>query len=44
MKNVKELVIVMFAGILLASLPVVLLVIAFHEKIMENVSTGGIKG
>ena len=35
---------VYFAGILLASLPVVLLVIAFHEKIMENVSTGGIKG
>jgi len=35
---------VYFAGILLASLPVVLLVIAFHEKIMENVSAGGIKG
>ena len=35
---------VYFAGILLASLPVVLLVIAFHEKIMDNVSVGGIKG
>lgn len=35
---------VYFAGILLAALPVVLLVIAFHEKIMENVSAGGIKG
>ena len=35
---------VYFAGILLAALPVVLLVIAFHEKIMDNVSVGGIKG
>lgn len=35
---------VYFAGVLLAALPVVLLVIAFHEKIMENVSAGGIKG
>ena len=35
---------VYFAGILLASLPVVLLVALFHDKIMENVSAGGIKG
>ena len=35
---------VYFAGILMAAIPVVLLVIAFHEKIMENVSAGGIKG
>lgn len=32
------------AGVLLAALPVVLIVIAFHEKIMENMSVGGIKG
>ena len=35
---------VYFAGILLASLPVILLVTLFHDKIMENVSAGGIKG
>ena len=35
---------VYFAGILLASLPVVVLVALFHDKIMENVSAGGIKG
>ena len=35
---------VYFAGIVLASLPVVLLVALFHDKIMENVSAGGIKG
>lgn len=35
---------VYFAGVLLASLPVVLLVALFHDKIMENVSSGGIKG
>ena len=35
---------VYLAGVLLAALPVVLIVIAFHEKIMENMSVGGIKG
>ena len=35
---------VYFAGILLASLPVVILVAAFGDKLMSNVSMGGIKG
>ena len=35
---------VFFAGALLASLPVVILVACFGEKIMSNVSMGGIKG
>ena len=35
---------VYFAGVLIASLPVVLIVIFFGDKIMSNVSMGGIKG
>ena len=33
-----------YAGTLLASIPVIILVIAFGEKLMTNVNIGGIKG
>lgn len=35
---------VYFAGVLMASLPVVVIVVVFGDKIMSNVSMGGIKG
>lgn len=35
---------VFFAGILLASLPVIIIVAIFGDKMMKNVSMGGIKG
>ena len=35
---------VFFAGILLASIPVVIMVAIFGDKMMKNVNMGGIKG
>ena len=35
---------VFFAGILLASLPVIIMVAIFGDKMMKNVNMGGIKG